>query len=178
MIELLQVPSEFDPVVQIYEQRKPERVLEIGSWQGGTLRAWLQSGSPQYVLAVDLRHQHPENYQEWRKAETRLDVLTGNSQDDKIKEVIRANRPYDWLFIDGDHALGAARSDVVLARECAAPNAVLVLHDTYWGNDEPGITQGPKVLLEELRSEGLKVEEFVELPYEGPWGHGLGVVYL
>jgi len=176
-IEVLQVPSEFRPLERMYRETRPARILEIGSWQGGTLRVWLTQADPSVVVAVDLDHQRPDLYGGWRKRGCRLHTITGDSQTDEIKDEIRRLGPYDWLFVDGDHAEEAVRSDVALAMEVAAPGATLVLHDIARGALNEG-SPGPRVVLEELRARGLEVTEFVEEPYDGNWAHGIGVVRL
>lgn len=169
MIELLQVRSELAPLLAIYSEREPRRVLEIGCWQGGTLREWL-AGAPERVVAVDLDHQRSDLYPSWVEGGTELCVIEGDSQADAVREQIREHGPFDWLFIDGDHAEDAARRDVELALECAAPGAVLVLHDIV---DCPG--DGPATIFAEL-GESHRSERFVE--GQERWGHGIGVVYL
>ena len=52
--ELLQVACEIEPVLEVYKRKQPRRVLEIGCWDGGTLKLWLQEASPEVLVAVDL----------------------------------------------------------------------------------------------------------------------------
>lgn len=52
-MEVLQIQSELAQVLELYRDRRPKRVLEIGTWQGGTLREWM-SGDPDLVVSVDL----------------------------------------------------------------------------------------------------------------------------
>ena len=53
--EVLQVESELAQMVALYRERKPARVLEIGSWDGGTMRVWLTEAAPYAkIAAVDL----------------------------------------------------------------------------------------------------------------------------
>lgn len=175
-MEVLQVPSELDPMLALYRKRKPKRVLEIGCWDGGTLREWLTKGSPSRVVAVDIAHRQPEEYAKWRKRDTQLHVITGSSMDRAIKAQIRKLGPFDWVLVDGDHGDTAVRNDVALAIECAAPGAVLALHDIERGVLNEG-DPAPRIVFEELR-ERYEVEEYVERPYDGHWAHGIGIVYL
>lgn len=176
-MEVLQVESEFASLRKLYRTTKPQRVLEIGAWDGGTLREWLTNASPARVVTVDLFHRNPDSYAGWKRPATELHVITGSSLDDDTQQLIRSFGPFDWLFVDGDHTEPAVRSDVALARSVAADDAILVLHDIERGILNEG-DPAPRVVFEELRREGFRVEEFVERPYDGPWAHGIGVVWL
>src|SRR4051812_5335633 len=46
VIEVLQVETEFAQLRGLYEKVSPACVLEIGTYQGGTLREWLTRGDP------------------------------------------------------------------------------------------------------------------------------------
>lgn len=176
-MELLQVEAEFSQLLELYRKAKPRRVLEIGSWDGGTLKEWL-AGEPTVAVAVDLEHrQEPKVYEQWRKPGTTLHRVTGSSQDAKVKDLVRYLGPYDWLFVDGDHTEPGVRNDVDLARSCAADGAIMVLHDIERGVGNEG-DPAPRNVFEELQAEGLKTVEFVERPYAGHWAHGIGVVWL
>lgn len=177
MIEVLQVPSELEQMTQLYRERKPQSILEIGSWQGGTLRVWLDS-APQRVVAVDLNHQSAEQYPDWRRDPTELEVIEGDSQDRAIKLLILRLSPFDWIFVDGDHRPGEALSDVTLGIEAAASGALLLIHDivTCWDVALGGWTEGPRLAFEQAR-EGRESWEYVD-PEPMRWGHGIGVVQL
>ncbi len=51
-LEVLQVPSELARMVVLYRERKPRRVLEIGVWQGGTLREWIRNAPPGALIVA------------------------------------------------------------------------------------------------------------------------------
>lgn len=175
-MEVLQVPSELVQMVALYREVNPKRVLEIGSWQGGTLQVWLTEAKPEAVVAVDLDHQNPSAYEGWRQQGTALYVVEGDSHDPAIAAAVRRGGPYNWMFIDGDHTEEGVRADVELAISCAAPGALLVLHDVALGRENIG-DPGPRVIFDELRV-SRDHQEFIEDPYDGPWAHGIGVVYL
>jgi spermidine synthase len=62
-MEVLQIPSELEQALALHAKVKPRRVLEIGCWDGGTLREWLTAKpAPELVVAVSLEHRQPERY--------------------------------------------------------------------------------------------------------------------
>src|SRR3954471_3636820 len=88
MIEVLQVETEFAQLRALYEKTSPAGVLEIGTYQGGTLREWLTHGDPLGVVAVDIDHVNPGLYEGWRQPHTFLQVVTGDSRSPEVKAQI------------------------------------------------------------------------------------------
>lgn len=173
--ELLQVASEFDPVLEIYREAAPERVLEIGCWDGMSLRAWLQEAAPALVVAVDLEHRNRIFYDAWRKPGTDLHVYQGDSMSDEMIAAIREHGPYDWVFVDGDHSDTGVGSDVAVCLPLIRPGGRLLLHDI---TPQAGNASAPPgVLLGALEMDGYRVRRF-EDPKRETWTHGIGLVEL
>ena len=60
-----QVTAELDRAVTLYRRKRPQRVLEIGVWYGGTLRNWLDHAvNDATVVAVDIAHVNPAAYED------------------------------------------------------------------------------------------------------------------
>lgn len=175
-MEVLQIASEFAPVADLYTERRPGRVLEIGCWDGGTLKVWLDGCADEaVVVAVDPEHRNPGAYEEWRRERTKLVVVNARSQDPEAVAVIRTHAPYEWVMIDGDHAEEAVRADVELCLPLMQQHGVMLLHDIEppAGNH----STGPRTVFEGLRERGFSCEEFVEHNRD-PWSHGIGLVHL
>jgi hypothetical protein len=86
--------------------------LEIGTWHGGTLWHFIQHPATRRVVAVDDAMRNADECQRWADdARTDLLLLHGPSQNDHIVETVRANGPYDFVFIDGDHTLEPVEQD-------------------------------------------------------------------
>ncbi len=179
--EFLQVIAEFEPVAEIYRQRKPNRVLEIGCWDGGTLKVWLEDAAPYArIAALDMNHRNSDAYEEWRREDVELLCYTGDSQTEQAKTWVRENGPFDWLFIDGDHGAGAVRSDFEMCKDAAAEGAIILLHDIAAPVGDPNWNYGtypPGDLVDELEAHGYTVERFIEHNND-PWAHGIGMVRL
>ncbi len=175
-----QVPAELDKLCALYRKRKPKRVLEIGTWYGGTLRKWLLHAQPNAtVVCVDLDHPNPVAYEEWKQPDTELTALTGDSQSEHVSDQIREHGPYDWIFIDGDHVEEGVDADVRLAWEVAAPGATILLHDIDPGGSE---TTGPRAVFARMQLEGLNtnsiIESVTDSGYPAGAAHGIGIVQL
>lgn len=128
-------------MLAVFERLRPERVLEIGSWHGGTLWHWLRIARS--VVAIDDGMRLASEWEKWadeRGAE--LHLLQGFSQDEGIIEQARALGPYDWVFVDGDHRYFAVKADWENYRDMVAPGGVFAFHDTqHVGDDTYGVEQ-------------------------------------
>ena len=130
MMEVLQIPSELDQMRALFIERAPERIIEIGCWDGGTLREWLTHGSPTaMIVAVDLEHRNRDAYEEWLQPDQDLRLYTGNSMEQPAKDFVASHAPYDWAFIDGDHSGDGVRSDWATIRPHMAPRGLVLIHD-------------------------------------------------
>ncbi len=174
-MEVLQVPSELKQMVALYKERKPNSVLEIGSWDGGTLRVWLQNAvRDATVVAVDLEHRNSQAYGEWTRDDVTLELRIGSSLDNEGREFIIANGPYDWMLVDGDHTLHGAETDVQTCIEAAVSGALMLIHDITPGTRD--ISYPPQVVFDRL-SETYETWTFQD-PAPAEWSRGIGVVQL
>lgn len=174
-MEVLQIPGELERMVALYAERKPRRVLEIGCWDGGTLREWLTATPPpELVVAVSLEHRQPGAYPEWTHPDTTLIVATGDSVSPEMVAVIEEHAPYDWAFIDGEHSYPYVSHDVAVVMPLMRKRGVLLLHDV---TPEQGHSMtGPLQLFRELEAAGHRVEVFDSPAITS--SAGIGVVYV
>lgn len=128
-IEVFQNLWELDQMIAVFERQRPKRVLEIGSWHGGTLWHWMQTADR--VVAIDDEMRRADLWQQWAgETNTDLHLIQGFSQDADVIERARTLGPYDWVFIDGDHSYFAVRADWDNYRGMVAPGGVVAFHDT------------------------------------------------
>ncbi len=176
-MEVLQVDSELELMMDLYREKQPQRVLEIGVWDGGTLKQWLTQGQPEVVVAVDLDHRNRDAYDGWRHPDTSLYCISGPSQDAwQIAEMV-FHAPYDWVFIDGDHGQWIVQSDVETCVPLIRKGGLLLLHDVEAGAGFGGDTYAPRTELRKLAAAGYKTWEWVD-PAPSAAAHGIGVVQL
>ena len=174
-MEVLQESSELARALEVHAKVKPRRVLEIGCWDGGTLREWLSATPPpEVVVAVSLEHRQPEAYPEWTQTGTTLVVGTGDSLSPEMVELIQHHAPYDWAFIDGEHSYPYVSHDVAVVLPLMRKGGVMLLHDVTPGV-EPD-THGPSQVLNELIEKGYRTEVYDSERQR--WSAGIGVVYV
>ena len=130
-------------------EKKVNRVIEIGTAQGGTLAAWCAFAAPTAtIVSVDL----PDGdfgggysigdmarMYERKQPGQRLLLLRGNSHDYGIvKQVWDAvYESADLLFIDGDHTLEGVRKDYETYSTLVRPGGVIALHDIRREQEHP-----------------------------------------
>jgi predicted O-methyltransferase YrrM len=169
-VEMLQHDREFEQLLDLYRQRKPMRVLEIGAGHGGTLYHWLHNAQPgAFIVAIDDRHTNHGAYQGWSPGGVTSVTLHGDSADPAIVRQAQAFGPYDWVFIDADHHEPSVRADWRAYSGLAAPGAVVALHDIAESTD-PTVQVAP--LWRELR------DRFETLELVEPGGFGIGVIFI
>lgn len=140
----LQNPIEFDELLAIVRDLKPRRILEIGSYWGGTLWHWKQIAT-EMVYAIDLEHVNADLYDDWEGVPACIDY--GRSQDPAtVQRALQmgggrlnpTSPPYDFVFVDGDHDREAARRDIELYWPLLRVGGVMAIHDVEIQGDPPG----------------------------------------
>lgn len=168
--EMLQNHVEFQQLLELYVERQPERVLEVGAGEGGTLWRWLNCAVPNArVVALDDCHLNRGAYPAWVPEGVELVTITGSSHDPDVLLDVAEHRPFDWIFIDADHHDHAVRADWRHFRAMAAAGAVVALHDIAPSRD-------PTIHVDELWFELAHQYETAE--FRVPGGPGIGVVFL
>ena len=167
---MLQNDIEFKQLLDLYLERRPRRVLEVGVGEGGTLYHWLQHARDgATVVALDDKHVNADQYDEWTPDGVRLVALVGDSRELGSVLGAAAHGLYDWTFIDADHHDQAVRADWDNYSPMAAPGGVIVLHDVHPSDD-------PTIEVDALWRELEAVYETAT--YGVPGGPGIGVVWV
>jgi len=161
--------QEFAQLLDLYNERQPRRVLEIGSWHGGTLYHWLTNASPgAVVVAVDDQHTNASQYRSWVPPDVELVTIQGDSHHPNTIHDVRQHGPYDWIFIDAGHTYADVLADWRTYRESATPHAVIAFHDITPTSD-------PDIDVAALWLQLAPVNKTVE--FSQPGGRGIGVIY-
>lgn len=164
--------------------RKPKRVLEIGTANGGTLFLLCRAADPDAkIVSVDLPGGwfgggYPKwkttLYQRFTGANQELHLLRAdshNAQTFASVEGLLGGRMFDFIFIDGDHTYEGVRQDYEQYRKLLAPGGVIGFHDIVPNVTDPDC-QVPRFWRELRATE--KTSEFVENPAQP--GAGIGIV--
>jgi cephalosporin hydroxylase len=167
---MLQNPDEFRLLLELYLERQPERVLEVGVGEGGSLYRWLQYATiGTVVVALDDRHVNRSQYRDWTPATVDLVTITGSSHDPDVLIDVARYRPYDWVFIDADHHDHAVRADWRHFSAMTAPGAVVALHDIAPSAD-------PTIHVDELWF--ALAHEYENCEFQVNGAPGIGVVFM
>lgn len=167
---------EFSKVIEIFDKLQPCRILEIGTYHGGTLYQWIKR-SPKNAQIVTVDINAPDAaWSNWvRKYNKKLHVIRGDSTNENIFRAIRNIQPEsDFLFIDGDHHYEAVKQDWERYSKGVRSGGVVVFHDILFMPSETWVRVDK--LWEEIKFSGFKTEEWYIKHDQGIYG--TGVVYV
>jgi predicted O-methyltransferase YrrM len=176
-VPIFQWEQEFTQLLDVYRELAPRRVLEVGTFHGGTLYHWL-TNAPEgstvvtvdsYAAGVDNRHL----YGDWVPDGVSLQVIAGKSAAENTVTQAKAWAPYDFIFIDAGHYYTEVRADWDAYLPLAQKGAVVAFHDILTHSEHPEIEVGR--LWAEIKQD-FETEEIIADP-EASWG-GIGLVRL
>lgn len=186
-----QVRWEFRQLLEQVERIRPQRVLEIGTANGGSLLPITRLSAPNaHIISVDLHHgEFGGGYPAWRiplyrafaRPTQRLDLLRGDSHDRRtVDQVLRllGGEPLDFLFIDGDHTFDGVREDFETYGPLVRPGGLVAFHDINPPSEREAI-DGPRYLVGDVPRYWREVsrerdsQEFVAPTASGCFGIGL-----
>lgn len=151
---------------------RPRRILEIGSFFGGSLWYWSRLPQrPERIVSVDLPiGPRDKRYQQmvtsralWPGWLDGVDFhdFTTSSREPGTLAAVSALGPFDLVFIDGDHTSDGVRADW---QAYGHLGAWAVFHDSH------GIPEVARVVNE------VRVEGFLTIDFVRPGGWGLTAV--
>lgn len=174
----MQLAAEFGEVLSLYTARSPKRVIEIGSYFGGTLYYWLTlASSGSVVLGIDKppRAIDRDSWQSWTPSGVGFYFIEGDSHDRRTFEAATRVQPAcDWLFIDGDHSYEGAKADFEAYGPLVVDGGVIVLHDILGSAADPAVQVDR--LWREICDAGYVTRAVLAGPNQA--GGGTGIVYV
>lgn len=178
--EVAQRLYEVETLAQLVKEAHVKIMLEIGTYQGGTLAYWMRNVSPgATIITLDTR----ASSDVWKRWTKEKDVTHLHLQRDahapetlaELKTLLPA--PLDFLFIDGDHTLPGVTQDFESYGPLVRKGGMIAFHDIL--NPAPGRNQDHirvSVLWKRIQNAGYLTREIIAHPEE-EWG-GIGVVYI
>jgi predicted O-methyltransferase YrrM len=184
VIRPLQNRSEIHNLLQLLASRKPKRILEIGTANGGTLFLFCRIADPNAtIISVDLPGGwFGGGYPRWKgilyrrfaSAAQKLHLIRADSHRPETLEQVEnilAGSKLDFVFIDGDHTYEGVSQDFQKYRQLCARDAVIGFHDIVPNAADPDC-EVPR-FWNDLRVQ-CRTTEFVEDPAQ--FGAGIGIV--
>ena len=178
-INSVQKRSEIINLVEHVSDLKPAYVLEIGTYNGGTLFMWANI-TKRKVVTCDLRNpkHRSELYKKFpsTKSDCKVVTLEGDSHDlsfrDKVYSEFNGEK-LDFLFIDGDHTEKGVEADFNNYKDLVREGGIIAFHDIL--QNQP--VEGNQVYYFWQRiKNNYKYEEFVD--DTGQCGFGIGILHV
>ncbi|MCR4339226.1 MAG: class I SAM-dependent methyltransferase [Gemmatimonadaceae bacterium] len=178
-VPVLQWEPEFGALLALYRERSPRRVLEVGTYHGGTLYHWLTNARDgTTVVSLDRYSEGIDNrgmYRGWCPDGVSVVALEGDSHDETVAAQVAAYGPFDWVWIDAGHYYPEVKRDWELYGSMCAPGGIVCFHDIL-----PASVEHPEIEVErlwrELQASGYRTEEIIADPAVS-WG-GIGIVHV
>lgn len=175
-VPILQHESEFALLLEIYRERAPRTVLEVGTYHGGTLYHWLQNAAPgSVIVSVDDYTAGVDNralYDSWCARGATVVAIAGDSHGPRTVAQALEHAPYEWVWIDAAHRIEDVTKDWELYGAMCAAGGLVCFHDILPSSD-------PTIEVDRLwryLRRRYKSLEIVDDP-DAAWG-GIGCVAL
>lgn len=182
-VPILQNAFEFSVLFELYYQADCKKMIEIGTFYGGTLYYWLQASIREItcinveIPPSDSRYdgmvKSKKLWSEWMKDHPDLDYFCYENEDSRSARLIKkihARYPakdVDFLFIDGGHDYETVRSDYQNYGPLVHEGGMIALHDVCL---IPDVAR----LWSEIKGSGAKT---LEISANDADGCGIGIVF-
>jgi hypothetical protein len=172
-------PWEMMKLVEEFRAAKPQTVVEIGTFNGGSLWHWLKNAEPGCRIAsIDPLGDpsctgSPEQFYSWVPDHVLYRFFQTSSHEPATVEQVMAFlgvEQIDWLFIDGDHQYSSAYRDFTLWGPLVRPGGIICIHDLR------PLEWGPAQLWNEIQGEGYLTREYIADVNQN--NAGVGVIYV
>jgi predicted O-methyltransferase YrrM len=159
-VRIQQDETEFSWLFEKLKVLKPERIIEIGRLDGGTLYNWLKL-KPKVIVSIDINRPNErmiKMFTSWA-GDTEIKIITGQSQDARtIAEVKKGIDEADFIFVDGDHHERMVEQDWLGYWPILRKNGIMAFHDIF-ANPSENCTVFK--VWQRLKEAGFKTEELI-----------------
>ena len=152
----------FQQIYDWIETKKPEVLVEIGTWNGQNAIRMLKEGAKKYI-GFDLWEDGSEEIDDLennaKKRVTQAEVqetlkaydvelIKGNTRE-TLKGYVAGKKPFvDMVVIDGGHSKGTIKNDLLLVMKIVKSSGVIFLDDYYFNCPTPNV--GAQTVMEGL----------------------------
>lgn len=168
-------PSDFLEILTEMERFNPKVILEIGTRQGYSSRAFYDAFHPELLITIDIlsESEMPGGIQKIH-GDPNVHYVVGDTNlittAAEVQELL-AGRKVDVLFIDGDHMEQTVRRDFKNYSPFVRPGGLIIMHDTQ----EQRVDLEVWKVWPEIRAN----HNTREIPmHEGNCAAGVGFVYV
>lgn len=182
-VQANQYAVEFKELLRLVEAAQVSKVLEIGTFLGGSLYQWLRRMMPGGLLvAVDLPGAtwgmpdtaSPDAWRQWGiQKNIRVFPVLADSHNPQTVSQVHNFAPFDLVFIDGDHSYEGAKKDWDNYRYMVRKGGMVVFHDILQDPSRDGI--GVWQLWQEIS--GI-YRSLALTSFGGQSEKGIGVIWL
>ena len=148
--------NDFIEIIDLFNNRinfNEIQILEIGSWTGTSICALLKNINNSYGTAIDMWDNYEENnnimyvkdlkvkesvftnLQLYGIDNNRLKVIQGDSKTE-LSYLIKQNKNYDLIYVDGSHLLVDVYVDLYLSWELLKSNGIMIIDDYSFNLDK------------------------------------------
>jgi predicted O-methyltransferase YrrM len=168
----MQHADEFARMLEVIAAIKPKKILEIGSYKGGSLWAYNQVAPQAELYSIDLGILDDNLAAKWPVDANLLNA--DSTLEETFHQALQEIGEVDFLFIDGNHEYWAAAKDYFYYSQLVREGGVVGLHDIH-----PHIYRElhnvQDLWIEILQSTQWKTEQI--LYHHGEWG-GIGLEFV
>jgi O-antigen/teichoic acid export membrane protein/predicted O-methyltransferase YrrM len=179
-----QRPTEILPFLQRASTLRPQRILEIGTGDGGTTILLSRvSDSVEWLAGVDLLVKNKPRIRRLAPTAQTVVLIDGPSTaSPTFDRVVQAldGALLDVLFIDGDHSYEGVRADYERYSHLVRPGGLIAFHDicedhhTRFGRFTGAYAGGVPIFWREVSASSSETQEFVDDRAQD--GCGIGVI--
>lgn len=193
--------SRYNTLMKLVEQRAPETILEIGTWNGKHAKQMIEiakrrnpgkcityigfdlfEGFTPDLAQIEYCPKKPASYIEVesllsRIPDTRIYLIRGNTKDTLPEFLLPAcitKRAVDFIFLDGGHSIGTIRSDYDNIGRFVDNDTFVVLDD-YYHDENLSKEYGCNELLKSIDPYHYTIE--IQEPAD-PFNGGTSIVLL
>lgn len=126
---------------------KIKSVLEIGIYEGGSLRTWAEYFPNADIYGIDVK------LREWNFPD-RIKAFIGNQQDENFLIKTFGDKSFDIIIDDGGHYMKPQKKCLKILFKLLKPRGVYIiedLHTSYWPGYGGGL-KSQKTTIEKLKS--------------------------